>query len=114
LTIPWLACTFWQNRGWAAIRQASLDTRHDMTPKWPDSIPDSRLTFLSSTVDQIQADTRVVGSFLSDSMDEFSDLDLVIAVEPIPYDSFVAERHRIAGSLGPLLAAFSGEHVGEP
>ena len=90
-----------------------------MTPKWPDSIPDSRLTFLSSTVDQIQADTRVVGiavggSFLSDSMDEFSDLDLVIAVEPIPYDSFVAERHRIAGSLGPLLAAFSGEHVGEP
>jgi hypothetical protein len=90
-----------------------------MAPKWPGSIPDRHRNFLTSTVDQLQRDARVVGiaaggSFLSDSMDEFSDLDLVIAVEPEHFDSVMAERHRIAGSLGPLLAAFTGEHVGEP
>jgi hypothetical protein len=90
-----------------------------MAPKWPGSIPDRHRTFLSSTVDQLQRDARLVGvavggSFLTDSMDEFSDLDLVIAVEPGHFDSVMAERRRIAGSLGPLLAAFTGEHVGEP
>jgi hypothetical protein len=47
-------------------------------------------------------------------MDEFSDLDLVVAVEPLEYSSVMTERHAIAASLGHLLAAFTGEHVGEP
>ncbi len=47
-------------------------------------------------------------------MDEFSDLDLVIAVEPAVYSDVMAGRHTIAASLGHLLAAFTGEHVGEP
>jgi hypothetical protein len=89
-----------------------------MIPQWPDSTPDRHRTFLSSTIDQLQRDTRIIGiaaggSFLSDSMDEFSDLDLVIAVDPNFYESIMADRHRIAGSLGLLLAAFTGEHVGE-
>ena len=90
-----------------------------MTTKWPGSMPDRHRTFLSSAIDQLARDNRIVGiaaggSFLSDSMDEFSDLDLVIAVEPNHYKSIVTDRHRIAGSLGDLLAAFTGEHVGEP
>jgi hypothetical protein len=46
-------------------------------------------------------------------MDEFSDLDLVIAVEPTEAEAVSSERHRIAAGLGPLVAAFTGEHVGE-
>ena len=47
-------------------------------------------------------------------MDEFSDLDLVIAVEPSEVEAVSGERQRIAAGLGPLVAAFTGEHVGEP
>jgi hypothetical protein len=90
-----------------------------MESKWPNSIPDRHRTFLNSAIDQLQDDPRIVGvaaggSFLSDSMDEFSDIDLVIAVELDHYDSVMIDRHRIASTLGPLLAAFTGEHVGEP
>src|SRR5438445_5441981 len=46
-------------------------------------------------------------------MDEFSDLDLLVATEPSDHGSVMTDRRRIADSLGPLLAAFTGEHVGE-
>lgn len=60
------------------------------------------------------AGVMVGGSYLTDSMDEFSDLDLVIAVDADHYDAVMADRKAIAASLGHLLAAFTGEHVGEP
>lgn len=47
-------------------------------------------------------------------MDEFSDLDLVLAVEPACIEDVMAQRQTIAESLGPLLTSFTGEHVGEP
>ena len=47
-------------------------------------------------------------------MDEFSDLDLVVVVDPAARERISGERLGLAGSLGPLLAAFTGEHVGEP
>jgi len=70
-------------------------------------------------VKSICHDTRIVGvaiggSYLNDSMDEFSDLDLVIAVESRDYDEVMDNRREIAASFGVLLAAFTGEHVGEP
>ena len=85
----------------------------------PNSLPDSHRRFLSSSIDVLRCDARIIGvaaggSFLTNSMDEFSDLDLVIAVDPLHYESVMADRRRIVGSLGPLLAAFTGEHVGEP
>jgi hypothetical protein len=46
--------------------------------------------------------------------DAFSDLDLVIVVEPPTYAEVMAGRREIAAGLGELLSAFSGEHVGEP
>lgn len=75
--------------------------------------------FLQSAVDLLKQDSRVValaagGSYLNQSIDEFSDLDLVVAIEPAAYQSVLSERSEIAASLGPLLAAFTGEHVGEP
>jgi hypothetical protein len=65
------------------------------------------------------SDSRIVavaagGSYGSDAMDEFSDLDLVVVVEPAEQAAVLADRQGIADSLGSLLAAFTGEHVGEP
>ena len=85
----------------------------------PDSIPDAHRRFLATAVEVLARDPRIVGvviggSFLTDTMDEFSDLDLLVAVEPEGHDAVMADRRRIADSLGPLLAAFTGEHVGEP
>lgn len=54
------------------------------------------------------------GSWVSGGLDAHSDLDLVVAAIPASYESLMRDRLGVAGKLGPLLAAFSGEHVGEP
>lgn len=82
-------------------------------------IPFAHSTFLNRALCILRADQRLVGvaaagSFATRKMDEFSDLDLVLAVEPSEVEFVSAERHRIAAGLGPLVAAFTGEHVGEP
>jgi predicted nucleotidyltransferase len=83
------------------------------------ALPEPHAAFLRSAVDRLKQDSRLVGvaaggSYLTQSIDEFSDLDLVIAIEPAAYEIVLSERSEIAASIGPLLAAFSGEHVGEP
>ena len=85
----------------------------------PDSLPEGHHLLLDQIVGRLAQDPRLVGvavggSYLTDTMDAFSDLDLVIAVEPEHEAEVSAERQQIAASLGPLLAAFTGEHVGEP
>lgn len=75
--------------------------------------------FLENAVSNLQKDERVVGiaaggSFLSNTMDEFSDIDLVLAIEPSKIDEVMHERKFIASNLGRLVGAFTGEHVGEP
>jgi predicted nucleotidyltransferase len=85
----------------------------------PSSLPDAHRRFLISSVDVLARDARILGiaaggSFLANAMDEFSDLDLLVATEPGDHGAVMADRRRIAESLGPLLAAFTGEHVGEP
>jgi len=85
----------------------------------PSSLPESHREFLQRSVDGLKNDQRIVGvaaggSFITNSMDEFSDLDLIIAVEPAHQAEVMSERMNIAASLGKLLAAFTGEHVGEP
>ena len=54
------------------------------------------------------------GSLIHGGLDEFSDLDLVVVVEEDSYPEVLASRMDIARRLGPLLSAFTGEHVGEP
>ena len=85
----------------------------------PVTLPETHREFLQRAIDRLKNDERFVGlaaggSFITDSMDEFSDLDLIIAVEPAHQAEVMAERMKIAASLGKLLAAFTGEHVGEP
>jgi Nucleotidyltransferase domain len=82
-------------------------------------LPQLHATFLKTALPRLQADERLVavaagGSFLTGGMDEYSDLDLVAVVEPAAVLQVMPERQQIAAQLGPLLAAFTGEHVGEP
>ena len=83
------------------------------------AVPERHAAFLRTALARLRQDPRLVGvaaggSYLTGTMDEFSDLDLVIAAEPEAYASVGRERQEIARGLGPLLAAFTGEHVGEP
>lgn len=54
------------------------------------------------------------GSLVYGGFDEHSDFDFVVVVRPGDHAQVMAERHRFAAGLGELLAAFTGEHVGEP
>jgi hypothetical protein len=47
-------------------------------------------------------------------MDEFSDLDLVVVCRDEHQPGLLAGAPLFAAGLGPLLACFTGEHVGEP
>ncbi len=82
-------------------------------------VPASHRRLLDRCVDVLAADPRIVGvagggSLVTGGMDEFSDLDLVVAVEPPEQARVMDERQQIAARVGSLLAAFTGEHVGEP
>ncbi len=85
----------------------------------PTSAPQTHLRFLENALDTFRTDARIAGvaiggSWLSNTMDEFSDLDLVIASAAEHHAALLAARHRLAASIGTLLSAFSGEHVHEP
>jgi predicted nucleotidyltransferase len=85
----------------------------------PASLPEVHRVFIDRAVKVLSSDSRVIGvaaagSYADDTMDEFSDIDLVIAVEPQHEAEVSAERQKIAASLGGLLIGFTGEHVGEP
>lgn len=55
----------------------------------------------------------VAGSWLTNEIDEFSDLDLIlVTVEQVAGDK--QQMIRYASAYGKLLSAFTGEHVGEP
>ena len=66
-----------------------------------------------------EADARIAGvamggSYLTNTMDQFSDLDILVVTQAENHAEVMADRPRIARSLGPLLEQFTGEHVGEP
>lgn len=77
----------------------------------------------ASVVDRLLArcavDRRFVGVVLGGSTargeaDEHSDLDLVLACRDEDHAELLATMPQLADELGPLLASFTGEHVGEP
>lgn len=82
-------------------------------------IPKEHQAFIDNTVAILKQDSRIVGialggSYISGDMDQYSDLDFVIAVNPQDTAQIMSERIEIAKKLGNLLSAFTGEHVGEP
>jgi hypothetical protein len=90
-----------------------------LAPPHPSSLPEQHRAFIDRAVKVLAGDARIVGiaaagSYADDNMDECSDIDLVIAVEPQHHTEIMTQRKAIAASLGTLLGAFTGEHVGEP
>jgi predicted nucleotidyltransferase len=82
-------------------------------------LPTYHATFLDNACGVLSTDPRIHtllagGSLINGGMDEFSDLDFVVVVEEDSYPEVLASRMEIARRLGPLLSAFTGEHVGEP
>ncbi|WP_338130709.1 nucleotidyltransferase domain-containing protein [Cohnella ginsengisoli] len=75
--------------------------------------------FIEQAIAYASGDRRVIGllaggSLRHGTMDEYSDLDLIIVYDGAYRDEIMEQRLRIAEGLGRLLAGFTGEHVGEP
>ena len=86
---------------------------------YPKTLPRTHKQLLTQIIKTFSQDTRIVGigaggSFTSDSMDKYSDLDLVIAVDPEYYSKVMSERFDLVDKIEGKVAAFTGEHVGEP
>lgn len=85
----------------------------------PSSVPPPHREFLDRAVPLLAGDPRILGiaaagSYADNAMDAFSDIDLLLVCEPADHAGLMQDRKRLAGHLGPLVAAFTGEHVGEP
>ncbi|MDQ3277872.1 MAG: nucleotidyltransferase domain-containing protein, partial [Bacteroidota bacterium] len=74
--------------------------------------------FAQKIVEIVKEDAAVIGvavagSWLTDEMDEFSDLDLIlVTAEKLGGDK--TQMLAYAARFGQLLSGFTGEHVGEP
>ncbi|MCL1634779.1 hypothetical protein M2650_09065 [Luteimonas sp. SX5] len=82
-------------------------------------IPAVQAAVLDKALSVLRGDQRFEavlggGSLVHGGFDAYSDLDLVIVVRPDDYAAILSQRAAIATSIGGLLAAFTGEHVGEP
>lgn len=85
----------------------------------PSNIPQLHTAFLERARSAVAQDTRLNallagGSYIHGGFDQHSDLDFVIVVEDDKYPEVMASRQDFAQRIGDLLAAFTGEHVGEP
>lgn len=86
---------------------------------WPATLTEAHRERLRSVRDGLRPDPELLGlaaggSFIAGEMDAYSDLDLVVVVAPSAWPGVLDRRGAMAARLGPLLAAFTGEHVGEP
>jgi predicted nucleotidyltransferase len=82
-------------------------------------VPGPHSALLDRIVAALRRDDRLEavlasGSLVNGGFDGHSDLDLVVLVRPDVYVATMSERRAIADGIGGLLAAFTGEHVGEP
>jgi predicted nucleotidyltransferase len=82
-------------------------------------IPDIHRKFIDHAVGVLKQDRRIAGialcgSYKTGMMDEYSDLDFIVAVDPAFFEQVLGDKMAIAASLGELLSAFTGEHIGVP
>ncbi|MET8570356.1 nucleotidyltransferase domain-containing protein [Streptomyces sp. NPDC004783] len=81
--------------------------------------PSPHTRFLHAVLPRIRSDVRmtgvaVAGSLAGGTPDEYSDVDLVVVVDDEAFDAVMRERLALIASWAPLVAGFTGEHVGEP
>lgn len=86
---------------------------------YPTTLPEKHKQLLVKILNAFASDKRICGvgisgSYIYNNMDEYSDLDLVIAIDDQHYESFFSDRFPIIESIEGNIASFSGEHVGEP
>ncbi len=86
---------------------------------WPKSLPCPHRELLQSIIQRLSVRSDLLGlaiggSFVSGRMDVYSDLDLKIVADPNVWHVVEEMRRQIAESLGPLIIAFTGEHIGLP
>jgi hypothetical protein len=84
---------------------------------WP-AMPAIHREFLARALPTLQADPRLEGvaaggSFVVGVLDEQSDLDLIVVPVRELASDVLRDGPELARRLGPLLAAFPGDHVGE-
>lgn len=87
--------------------------------KFPDSLPLAHEQLLNKIINALSQRSELCGigasgSFATDEMDQYSDVDLVIVANDQDYQQVMQNRFALIDSIGNRLAAFSGEHVGEP
>ena len=83
------------------------------------TIPALHQKFMERVRHEVAHDPRLAallagGSYIHGGFDDHSDLDFVVVVQDESYSEVMASRNEFAERLGDLLAAFTGEHVGEP
>ncbi len=104
------------------LRRILAGPAADLLPSYEvvlNRVPPHLRELAAAARDRAVRDPRVAGLVVGGSVargtaDQYSDLDLVIVCEDETYPEVLATAHELAESLGPLLVAFTGEHVGEP
>jgi hypothetical protein len=81
--------------------------------------PELHTAFVARALPRLADDLRILavaagGSWGTPAMDEYSDIDLIVAVEPAQLAVVVRDAAVIAAALGPLLVSFPGDHLGSP
>lgn len=89
--------------------------RHDLTAK----LPALHAGMLDRIIAALPGDDRVEallggGSLVHGGFDEQSDLDLIVVVRADAHAALLADCRGFARQFANLLAAFTGQHVGEP
>jgi hypothetical protein len=83
------------------------------------ALPSLHAAFLGRILGALESDDRfdallAGGSMVHGGFDEQSDIDLVLVAGSEAHAQVMERRREFAESLGALLSAFTGEHVGEP
>ena len=86
---------------------------------WPSGMTPSQREILRAALSRLSQRQELTGllapgSFAFGEMDEFSDLDLALAVAPSVRADVLRSTPLFAQQLGHRLVCFSGEHVGQP
>lgn len=83
------------------------------------NLPPVHADFVARLRDVVAADARfkallIGGSYAHGALDTHSDLDFVLVTEDEAWPDVMASRTEFAKAMDGCLAAFTGEHVGEP
>jgi len=83
------------------------------------TLPSQHASFLRRLIDKMRQDDRseallAGGSMVHGGFDELSDFDFVPVVRDNAFAEVATQKRAVAEGFGELLAAFTGEHVGEP